>query len=149
MSKGYCAIGIYGVKTPENLGTLWRSANLYGASLIFTVGKRYKDQSSDTMKTNRDIPLIHFETLEEMRSAKDPRIPLVAIELDERAILLPEFTHPISCWYLLGAEDAGLPKKALEYANQIIEIPTVLPYSMNVSVAGSIVLYDRFVRGKK
>ena len=126
--KGYVAIGIYGVKTPENLGTLWRSANLYGASLIFTVGKRYKNQASDTMKTNRDIPLIHFETLEEMRSAKDPSVPLIAVEMHETAIGLNDFTHPHSAWYLLGAEDHGLNEKALSLSSQIIEIPTARPY---------------------
>ena len=149
MSRGYVAIGIYGVKTPENLGTLWRTANLYGASLIFTVGKRYKNQASDTMKTNRDIPLIHFDSLEDMRSAKDPHVPLIAIELDDRSISLVDFSHPVSAWYLLGAEDTGLPKKALDYANQIVQIPAALPYSMNVSVAGSVVLYDRFAKAKK
>jgi tRNA (guanosine-2'-O-)-methyltransferase len=43
--------------------------------------------------------------------------------------------------YLLGAEDHGLSKKAIEKAQQLVKFDT--PLSLNVSVAGSIVMYDR------
>ena len=149
MSRGYIAIGIYGVKTPENLGTLWRSADLLGASLIFTVGARYSTQATDTSKARQSIPLVHFDSLEQMRKAKDPSVPLIAVELDENSYSLINFVHPNSAWYLLGAEDTGLPKKALEFSSQIIQIPAVKDFSFNVATAGSIVLYDRFVKGQK
>ena len=143
MNKGYVAIGIYGSKTPINLGTLWRTANLYDASLIFTVGKRYKNQPSDTMKTNKHIPLLHFNTIEELLSSKDSQIPLIAVELINGAISLKEFAHPKSAWYLLGAEDDGLPSEVLNSVNQVVQIPCSRTESMNVAVAGSIILFDR------
>jgi tRNA (guanosine-2'-O-)-methyltransferase len=43
--RGYYGIGIENVKTAENVGTLWRSAYILGASFIFTIGKRYKKQA--------------------------------------------------------------------------------------------------------
>lgn len=64
--RGYFGIGIINGKTPENLGTLWRSANLYGAAFIFTVGKRYKRQSSDTPNTPRHIPLFEYQSLDDL-----------------------------------------------------------------------------------
>src|SRR5690606_34424192 len=66
MSKGFYAIGVYRPKTEVDIGTLWRTANILGASLIFTVGVRYKRQSSDVLNTPKHIPLIHFEDVEDL-----------------------------------------------------------------------------------
>jgi tRNA(Leu) C34 or U34 (ribose-2'-O)-methylase TrmL len=44
----YFEIGIYHPKTRNNVGTLWRSAYQLGASGLFTIGRRYERQSSDT-----------------------------------------------------------------------------------------------------
>ena len=41
MSNFY-GIGIVNTKTEANIGTLWRSAHAFGASFIFTVGRRYR-----------------------------------------------------------------------------------------------------------
>jgi tRNA G18 (ribose-2'-O)-methylase SpoU len=69
--------------------------------------------------------------------------PLVAVELDELAKSLPEFSHPQRAVYLLGAEDHGLPQGVLDRCHYTVQIPTVQEWSMNVAVAGSIVMYDR------
>ena len=46
--------------------------------------------------------------------------------------------------YLLGAEDHGLSRKALDKCHHFIMIPgSQLDQSLNVSVAGSIIMYDR------
>ena len=63
---GYCAIGVYNAKTEHNLGTLWRSAYILGAAYIFTVGKRYKKQTSDVLKTWARIPYFHYDTMEDL-----------------------------------------------------------------------------------
>ena len=39
-NKGYFGIGIINPKSKTNVGSLWRSANILGASFIFTIGKR-------------------------------------------------------------------------------------------------------------
>jgi len=64
--RGYFGIGIENTKTYQNIGTLYRSAIIFGANYIFTIGKRYKKQSSDTTKAFRHIPLYHFRTLNEL-----------------------------------------------------------------------------------
>lgn len=67
--RGYYGIGVYHPKTSANIGTLWREAYLYGADFIFTIGRRYKKQSSDTTKTIRHLPLWEFKTFEEFKKA--------------------------------------------------------------------------------
>jgi tRNA G18 (ribose-2'-O)-methylase SpoU len=100
MSRGYFAIGIYQPKFEVNIGTLWRSANIMGASMLFTVGARYQYQGTDTSKSDKLIPLVHFDTIDDVINAKQDDIPLIGIELDDRAYPLQTFKHPQSAWYM-------------------------------------------------
>ena len=36
--RGYFGIGIYGPKMTKNIGTLWRTADIFGADFMFTIG---------------------------------------------------------------------------------------------------------------
>jgi tRNA(Leu) C34 or U34 (ribose-2'-O)-methylase TrmL len=143
--RGYFGIGVYHPNTSENIGTLWRHARLYGASFIFTVGRRYKNQASDTSKTYRGIPLYNYTDYEDFRAHIPYDCPVVCIELSESATALPDFKHPERCIYLLGAEDYGIPAAVLE-GKQVIEIPSIEPESMNVAVSGTLVMYDRLIK---
>lgn len=66
---------------------------------------------------------------------------LVGVELTGEARPLEKFKHPRRCVYLLGAEDHGLSNAAIEKAHYLVKFRSTL--SLNVSVAGSIVMYDR------
>jgi tRNA G18 (ribose-2'-O)-methylase SpoU len=139
-------IGVYHPKTAENIGTLWRAAHLYGASHIFTIGARYRRQASDTSKAWKSIPLIHFADFEDFNDHRPHDLPLVGIELDERSVPLSTFNHPRSATYLLGAEDHGLPEQVLAKCQHVLQIEAANPWSMNVAMAGSLVIYDRHVK---
>lgn len=71
--------------------------------------------------------------------------PLVCVELTPHAHILPQVTHPERAVYLLGAEDHGIPPGLME-GKQCIKIPTPGQNSMNVAVAGTLVMYDRYVK---
>lgn len=144
MNRGYFGIGIEHTKTEVNVGTLWRSANLLGASFIFTVGKRYRRQPSDTMESWKHIPLYHYDTLSDFAKTIPYDCTLVGVELDDTARPLGGFTHPERAVYLLGAEDIGLTAEAMAMCKHLVVLPG--ERSMNVAVAGSIVLYDRFAK---
>lgn len=148
MSRGYFGIGIYYPKTEENIGTLWRSAFLYDAAFIFTIGRRYKEQCSDTTKSFRSIPLYHYIDYADFYQHMPYDCRLVCIELSEQAMSLNQFQHPTRCIYLLGAEDYGLPSSVTQ-GQLVVQIPAPKPISTNVAVAGSIVLYDRYTRMQK
>ncbi|MDB2697550.1 RNA methyltransferase [Crocinitomicaceae bacterium] len=141
---GYYGIGIMQHKRDFNIGTLWRSAYILGASYIFTIGKSYKKQTSDVLKTWSRIPLFHYDTFEEFKKAIPYDCQLIGIELDKRASPLHEFEHPKRAVYLLGAEDNGLPTMALDSCQHLVQLPG--NYSLNVAVTGSIVLNDRVVK---
>jgi tRNA G18 (ribose-2'-O)-methylase SpoU len=142
--RGYFAIGIYGGKNSINTGTLWRSANIMGAAFIFTIGQRYKKQASDTMSTPKHVPLYQYPDFESFYGNMPSDCLLVGVELDGNAVDIRSFKHPERAMYLLGAEDNGLPKAVMVRCHRLVQLPG--ENSMNVSVAGSIVLYDR-IRG--
>ena len=142
--RGYFGIGIERSKTPINVGTLWRSAGILGASFIYTIGRRYPKQASDTIKSWRHIPYWNFETLDDLYEHLPYDCQLVGVELDERAKPLARFRHPERACYLLGAEDHGLTNEAMERCHSLVVLPG--DYSLNVATAGSIVLYDRVTK---
>ena len=141
LEQGFFGIGIQNGKTPENLGVLWRSAQNMGASFIFTIGNRYAKQACDTHKAIGAMPYFHYETFDDFFNNLPKGAMLVGVELDDKAVQLETFTHPKRCVYLLGAEDHGLPKVAIEKSHHLVKFKSEL--SLNVSVAGSIVMYDR------
>jgi tRNA G18 (ribose-2'-O)-methylase SpoU len=139
--QGYCAIGVFNAKTEHNIGTLWRSAYILGAAYIFTVGKRYKKQTSDVVKTWARIPYFHYDTIEDLLNNIPYDCRLVGVELEDNATFLHEFKHPKRAIYLLGSEDQGLPEAVLEKCHFTVKLPG--NSSLNVAVTGSIVLHDR------
>ena len=146
--RGYFGIGVYHPKTEHNIGTLWRSAYLFGAGFIFTIGRRYQKQASDTPNTFKHIPLFNYATYGEFIAYIPYAAQIICVELGETSRQLPTICHPQQAVYLLGAEDHGIPAEILQ-DKQVIQIPTVRLQSMNVAVAGSIVMYDRFVKGSQ
>lgn len=141
MSRGYFAIGIFNPKKAVNVGSLWRTASIFGAAYIFTIGARYQKQSSDTMKTYRHIPLNTYPDFDDFYSHLPYNARLVAVELSETARDLAAFAHPERAVYLLGAEDHGLPQAVLDCCHHVIQMKG--DYCLNVAVAGSIALYHR------
>lgn len=144
------SIGVYRPKTEVNIGTLWRAAYLYGASMIFTIGHRYAPQASDTVGVWRHVPLIQYPDFDAFRAARPWNAPFIGIEqVAGESIPLGRFSHPDSAVYLLGAEDGGLPRRVWEYCGSLLEVESVEPTCMNVAMAGSIVLYDRHMKGDR
>lgn len=143
-SRGYFGIGIQNAKREVNVGTLWRTARIFGASFIFTIGNRYKKQASDTLASHRHIPLYNYDTFDEFYKSLPYDCRLIGIELDENSTPISGFNHPERCVYLLGAEDTGLSNEALGKCHETVVLPGEV--SLNVAVAGSIVLFDRLVK---
>jgi tRNA G18 (ribose-2'-O)-methylase SpoU len=143
----YFAIGIERCKTEHNVGTLWRSACIYGAAFIFTIGARYHKQATDTVGTWATIPLFHFESIDDLIAHLPYSCPLVGVELDAAATPIERYRHMDRCAYLLGAEDHGLTREAASLCHQLVQLPG--HFSMNVASAGTVIMYDRWRSGRR
>ena len=143
--RGYFGIGVLNIKNGLNLGTLWRSASIFNADFIFTINKRYKKQPSDTMQSYRHIPLFHFKDFDDFREHIPYDCYPILIEQAEKAKSLHEFKHPQRAVYVLGAEDNGIPEKYFKGLS-VVQIKAEKDYCLNVASAGSIVMYDRYIK---
>lgn len=139
-NNGFYGIGIVHATHEHNIGTLWRSAYILGASFIFTIGKAYKQQTSDVTSAWTKIPLYHYDTFDDFKKNLPYSTRIVAIEMDTQAKALETYTHPCRAAYVLGNERNGLPEPILNACHDIVQLPGA--FSLNVSVAGSLVLYD-------
>ncbi|MEZ5896253.1 MAG: RNA methyltransferase [Parvularculaceae bacterium] len=143
--RGYFGVGSERISKPMNLGAVMRTAHAFGASFIFTLGSRMKARDialSDTSKSDSHVPLYEWAGVDDMVLPKGCR--LVGVELDERAVDLPNFRHPLNAAYLLGPERGDLSDAAKEKCDFMVKIPT--RFCVNLSVAAAIVMYDRMIR---
>ena len=135
------AIGIENYQKDVNVGSLLRSAYCFGASMVFTIGRRYKHQSPDTTKTSRHIPLMCFESWDDYLKNPVRQWMHIAIENVNNAGLIRSFVHPKSAVYVLGSEGNGLSGRALDICKYVVEIPTA--QCLNVATTGAIIMFDR------
>lgn len=149
VGRGYFAVGIYHPKHQINVGGLMRSAGLFGAAMVFAVGQRYRRQASDTMNAAAHIPLLHFADVDDLVEHLPYSCPLVGVELDDRAVSLGDYVHPLRGAYLFGAEDHGLPGPVLDRCHAVVQIETLAPWSMNVAAAGTVLLYHRYMQARE
>ncbi|MCC6719886.1 MAG: RNA methyltransferase [Acetobacteraceae bacterium] len=144
-TRGYFGIGAEGVSKSANIGALLRTAHAFGASFCFTLGTGFDARAgrlADTAGTPAHVPLWNFADTAALRLPQG--CALVGIELHEDAAELPSFRHPLSAAYVLGPERASLSPALLARCDHLVRIPT--RFSLNLAVAGALVLYDRLLQ---
>jgi tRNA G18 (ribose-2'-O)-methylase SpoU len=141
--RGYFGIGVEGISKPMNVGNLFRSAHAFGASFVFTINAHYKvrEARSDTARSHTHMPYYEWDSFDDLTMPRG--CSLVGVELEDEAIDLPSFRHPLQAAYFLGPEKGSLSPEFLEKCDHIIKIPT--SFCVNVATAGAIVLYDRVI----
>jgi tRNA G18 (ribose-2'-O)-methylase SpoU len=128
-----------------NLGTLLRTCDAVGACMAVPDTPHYREAlaKGDTLSRR---PCIHWCRKAKQRWIRDQRQAgwrIVAIELAEGATALPRLQPARQrTVVLLGHEHHGIPEDVVEDADGCVEIPMVgQGASLNVAVAGSLVLY--------
>jgi len=139
--RGYFGLGIEGVSKPFNVGNVMRTGHAFGAGFVFTIAAEYSGAGSDTAKTPEHVPFYQFDSVAELNLPQG--CALVGIELMEEAVELPIFPHPLNAAYVLGPERGSLSPALIERCDHIVKIPA--RFSINLGVAGAIVLYDRML----
>ena len=84
-----------------------------------------------------------FLTFDDFLRAIPMNARLVGVEMGGKP--LSKFNHPEQAIYLLGAEDFGLPDDISKQCHTLVSIESLRTESYNVSVAGSIVMYHRYL----
>ncbi len=146
--RGYFAIGAEQISKPMNLGNLIRSAHAFGASFFFTIAPVFAASEvrlSDTSDAAKHLPLYNYDSVGDLALPRG--CALIGVELSDDAVELPSFHHPSAAAYLFGPERGELSPAAKARCERLIKIPT--KFSLNVGIAGAIVMYDRLIsRGR-
>ncbi|MDX8395173.1 MAG: TrmH family RNA methyltransferase [Mariprofundaceae bacterium] len=108
--EDFYGIGIVHSVKEENIGTLWHSAYILGASFIFTVGNAYKKQGSDVVNAWSKIPLYHYENFTDLKNNIPHDTRIIGVEMDDKSEILDAYKHPQRAIYLLGNEKIGLSR---------------------------------------
>jgi 23S rRNA (guanosine2251-2'-O)-methyltransferase len=141
------------IRSAQNVGSLFRTADACGISEIYLVGitptpiDKYGRPNSAVVKTalgaEQTIPWVYSETLQSvLKKMKEEGVTTIAIEQSEHSIDYKKIEVSGSVAFILGNEVEGLPKDILEEVDIIAEIPMKgSKESLNVSVAGGIAMF--------
>ena len=127
----WCAIGIHEAENARNASMLLRTAFLMGADAVFTVAKTFKKGKGkgsswgpgDTLGASSQVQTLHCADVDDMLASLPADAVLVGVE--KGGVPLRSFPHPPRAIYLLGAENAGLPKDVMARCHHIVELETV------------------------
>lgn len=128
-----------------NLGTLLRTCDAVGACMAVPKTEHYLHalHKGDTLKRRPHVHFVRGSKLRWVEGQRERRCRILAVELADDAIPLPrlEPAHGRTV-VLLGHEHRGVPDEAWPLLDDVVEIPMVgAGSSLNVAVAGSLVLY--------
>lgn len=145
------------IRSAQNVGAIFRTADACGVSKIFLIGytpdpqDRFGRPRSDIAKSalgaEQNIPWEHFKTSEEFIAyTKQENIFLVSVEQDKNSIDYKDFDlskiKQEKTAFVFGNEVDGVSKEMLQNSDKIIEIPMVgKKESLNVSVTAGVVLF--------
>lgn len=142
--SGYSSIGLVRPKFSQNVGSVLRAADCFGASLIAIQGERTDIRScTDTSKAWRKIPVLRGDDLHSL--IPFDAIP-VAVDLVDDATSLIDFQHPQRAFYVFGPEDGTLGKSVLSWCRERVFVPT--HGCMNLAATVNVVLYDRMMKSQ-
>lgn len=137
------AVAAWNISKDHNVGSLVRTAHATAASEVVLVGER--DWNVEAARTSElYTEIVHVSNIDEFRAhLRDRGWNLVSIELHARAVSLFDADYPPRPCFLLGAELGGIPEELISISSSVIQIPQwgLVP-SLNLAVAGSIVVYD-------
>jgi tRNA (guanosine-2'-O-)-methyltransferase len=128
-----------------NLGTLLRTCDAVGACMAVPASPHYRAALArgDTLPRRPHVHWLHRSKLGWIEQERARGSIVVAVELAEDAVPLalvrPARQRTV---ILLGHEHDGVPEEAWPLVDEVVAIPMIgRGASLNVAVAGSLVLY--------
>ncbi|HEY0784472.1 MAG TPA: 23S rRNA (guanosine(2251)-2'-O)-methyltransferase RlmB [Acidobacteriaceae bacterium] len=140
-------LALDGVEDPQNLGALLRTADAAGVDGVMLTERRAAPLSAVAVKASagaaEHVRIARVVNLtRSLERLKEQGVWIVG--LDERATMdYDAFDYTGPCALVLGREGAGLHDLVRRTCDQLLRIPMAgAVSSLNVSVAGAVVLYE-------
>lgn len=135
------------IRSLENIGSIFRTADALGVSKIFLCGISGKPPNDKISKTalgaEKTVPFEHVkQTGRLIDKLKKSKINIVALEQDKWAVDYRKFEPKFPLALVVGNEVKGISKSILKKCNKIIVLPMAgKKESLNVSVAFGVAGY--------
>lgn len=137
-----------GLQDPGNVGTIWRTADAFGADGLFLAGHCADPFSPKTVRATMGA-CFRLNVWEGALAGlagvlREAHIPLYATALREDTADVRELSLR-SAAVIIGSEGRGVSAQALELCEQTVRIPmTGRCESLNAAVAASVVLWEMY-----
>ena len=142
------SILVENVRSVHNVGSIFRSADGFGADKIYLSGYTAHPPREDLHKTalgSEDA--VHWEyfknPIDAARAIKSEGISLVLIEQTKQSKSMYEIEWKFPLCFIVGNEVSGVSEELSNMANIHVELPMRgVKQSLNVSVAAGVVGYE-------
>ncbi|QNL48988.1 23S rRNA (guanosine(2251)-2'-O)-methyltransferase RlmB [Olivibacter sp. SDN3] len=136
-----------GITDVRNMGAIARTAACAGVDAIIVPKKGAAEINPDAIKTSAGalykIPVCrHGNLVDVLRYLQESGLQIVACtEKTNSTIYTPDYSAPTAI--VLGAEDEGISKDIIRYADHLAKIPMFGDIaSLNVSVSAGVIIYE-------
>lgn len=140
-------LALDGIRDPGNVGTLVRTADAFGVNAVLLSKDTVELYNPKVIRSSMGS-VFHTMILDEIDlkntilKLKKHKLRIIGTEVKE-GISLDKFHPSGKICLLIGNEAEGLSKTSLKLCDEIIRIPTYgKAESLNVAVAGGIILYE-------
>ncbi|MFH1456595.1 MAG: RNA methyltransferase [Patescibacteria group bacterium] len=136
------------IRSLENIGSIFRTADALGVSKIFLCGISGKPPHHKISKTalgaENTIPFEHHKQIGRLiDKLKKEKVQIVALEQDKKAILYTKFKPKFPLALIIGNEVKGISPNILKKCDKIIYLPmSGQKESLNVSVSFGVAGYE-------
>ncbi|MEK7128646.1 MAG: TrmH family RNA methyltransferase [Patescibacteria group bacterium] len=144
---------IHNVRSVQNVGAMFRTADAAGINKIYLTGytpapldrfgRKRKDLAKSALGAEEFVPWEQKKSILPLLSElKKEKFLIIGIEQDENSVDYKKIRSKARNAFIVGAEVAGIPKSILKKCDVIAEIPMRgKKESLNVSVALGISLF--------
>lgn len=151
--KKTCVLVLDNIRSVENAGSIFRTAEGLGVSKIYLVGttpapldrfgRKRADFAKVSLGSEEMLSWEYSKNIESvLKELKQQNFKIISLEQSESAINLKEFVAPELFALIVGNEVEGVSKEAQELSDEIVEIEMKgEKESLNVSVATGVALF--------
>ncbi|MFZ4799397.1 MAG: RNA methyltransferase [Bacteroidia bacterium] len=138
------------VRSAQNVGSFFRTCDSLNVEKIFLCGITSVPPNKEILKTalgaTESVKWEYFEnTIHCIEHLKSKDYVIICIEQTEKSMMLNKYEFDLdkNTCLVFGNEIEGVSNDVIEMADVCIEIPQLgTKHSLNVSVAGGIVIWD-------
>ena len=147
-------VALDNIRSAQNVGSFFRTCDSLGVDKIMLCGITSVPPNKEILKTalgaTESVKWEHFENTSKcIETLKNKGFTIICIEQTEKSLMLDKYEFNIdeNICLVFGNEIEGVSKEIIEMANDCVEIPQLgTKHSLNVSVAGGIVIWDLLSR---